>query len=71
MRVFHRSLGPHADRPSGTWRLDNGMVGLGSSLAVKVKYLTNGIGSLQNFNLGLRCSLAGVLRPPHDLNTLN
>lgn len=44
--VLHGRLGPHADRPARTGCLDNGVVGLGGSLAVQVKDLADGVGSL-------------------------
>ena len=69
--VFHGRLGPHADRPSGSGCLDDGMVRLGGSLAVQIKDLTDRVGTLEDFDFTLARSLAGILGPPHDLDRFN
>ena len=68
MRVFHGRLGPHADGPSGSRSFDYGVVGLGGSLAVKIEYLTDGVGTLEHLDLRFAGSLSRVLGPPHNLN---
>jgi len=47
------------------------MVRLGGSFAMKVKDLTDRVGSLEDFDLGLAGPFAGILGPPHDLDTLD
>mmetsp|Transcript_13509 Transcript_13509/g.31600 ORF Transcript_13509/g.31600 Transcript_13509/m.31600 type:complete len:381 (+) Transcript_13509:822-1964(+) len=69
--VLHGGLGPHANRPATSGSLDDGVVGLGGSLAVQIKDLTDRVGALQDLNLGLAGSLSGVLGPPHDLDALD
>jgi hypothetical protein len=66
--VFQGGLGPHADGPAGSGGLDYGVVGLGGSLAVEIVDLTDRVGSLEDLDLGLACTLSGVLGPPHDLD---
>ena len=66
--VLKWCLGPHADSPSGSGGFNDGVVWLSGSLAVKVVDLSDRVGSLQDFYLGLGGSLTSVLGPPHDLD---
>mmetsp|Transcript_29308 Transcript_29308/g.55018 ORF Transcript_29308/g.55018 Transcript_29308/m.55018 type:complete len:270 (-) Transcript_29308:66-875(-) len=68
MGVLEGSLGPHSNGPSGSRGFNDSVVRLSGSLAVQVVDLSNGVGSLQDFDLGFGGSLSSVLGPPHDLH---